>query len=643
MNRKKIIKLTAGIFAAVSVMMTFTGCNGNTESSIAEESPIVTEAVTEKNETVKKEYSVTQLCEGRSFDNIKSLQTCGENIYVYEQKSGVVEKEIARVIDASSGEVSDLDLSAVDYMYIQYMANDSESVCVTYCDNEGVQKMCSADIESGKINADISLPDDTSLYALRSDDEGNFTALDKVYGDDFQHTVFSVYDSKTLEKISETDITPVLSSPASESVIDAILFPDALYVFSVDYRQDYTTVPYLYKIDLNGTHGEPMDYVTIEFEERKGNFIDIYKSESGNLCAVSTDDYAEYYVYEFKNPDENKPDVHTVKLPKNGNFIGTFQYPGYDFTCITSSGVTGYKFADNKCEVVLSFGKELDTGLKDVFTVSSSGNTVCMYSVANAESGRAVTSVSRDGNVNFSTELTAGQGYASAFCTASDGYIIYSETYDPGVVKETASGFNTAYIFHILDEKGNPKSSFKVDSINDYGDAVIQDICSDSQNNICMLFQEFTGGSVSTVLYVTDRGGKVLNTIKSTEQGLLMSDLVVSGDDVYAVCSDSEGETVAVKVDVSSGKLSEPKSLQLSDSAVVISGSGKSDIYYTDENKIFGYSFDTDSSEEMIDFSAVPGMYDIIETYVFNDTSILCSEYNSETGQTGVICVEEKK
>ncbi|MDD6081845.1 MAG: hypothetical protein PUB89_03220 [Oscillospiraceae bacterium] len=643
MNRKKIIKLTAGIFAAVSVMMTFTGCNGNTESSIAEESPIVTEAVTEKNETVKKEYSVTQLCEGRSFDNIKSLQTCGENIYVYEQKSGVVEKEIARVIDASSGEVSDLDLSAVDYMYIQYMANDSESVCVTYCDNEGVQKMCSADIGSGKINADISLPDDTSLYALRSDDEGNFTALDKVYGDDFQHTVFSVYDSKTLEKISETDITPVLSSPASESVIDAILFPDALYVFSVDYRQDYTTVPYLYKIDLNGTQGEPMDYVTIEFEERKGNFIDIYKSESGNLCAVSTDDYAEYYVYEFKNPDENKPDVHTVKLPKNGNFIGTFQYPGYDFTCITSSGVTGYKFADNKCEVVLSFGKELDTGLKDVFTVSSSGNTVCMYSVANAESGRAVTSVSRDGNVNFSTELTAGQGYASAFCTASDGYIIYSETYDPGVVKETASGFNTAYIFHILDEKGNPKSSFKVDSINDYGDAVIQDICSDSQNNICMLFQEFTGGSVSTVLYVTDRGGKVLNTIKSTEQGLLMSDLVVSGDDVYAVCSDSEGETVAVKVDVSSGKLSEPKSLQLSDSAVVISGSGKSDIYYTDENKIFGYSFDTDSSEEMIDFSAVPGMYDIIETYVFNDTSILCSEYNSETGQTGVICVEEKK
>lgn len=643
MNRKNIIKQTAGIFAAVSVMMTFTGCNGKSESSIAEESTVVTEAVTEKNETVKKEYSVTQLCEGRSFDNIKSLQTCGDNIYVYEQKSGVVEKEIAKVIDASSGEVSDLDLSALDYMYIQYMANDSESVCVTYCDNEGIQKMCSADIGSGKINADISLPDDTSLYALRSDDEGNFTALDKVYGDDLPHTLFTVYDSKTLEKISETDITPVLSSPASESVIDAILFADTLYVFSVDYRQDYTTVPYLYKIDLNGTHGEPMDYVTIEFEERKGNFIDIYRAENGNLCAVSTEDYAEYYVYEFNDSDGNKPDVHTVKLPKNGNFIGTFQYPGYDFTCITSSGVTGYTFADNKYEVVLSFGKELDTGLKDVFTVSSSGNTVCMYSVANAESGRAVTSVSRDGSVNFSTELPANQGYASAFCTASDGYIIYSETYDPGAVKETASGFNTAYIFHILDEKGNPKSSFKVDSINDYGDAVIQDICSDSQNNICMLFQEFTSGSVSTVLYITDRGGKVLNTIESTEQGLFMSDLVVSGDAVYAVCSDSEGKTVAVKVDVSSGKLSEPKSLQLSDSAVVISGSGESDIYYTDENKIFGYSFDTDSREELIEFSAVPGMYDIIETYVFDDTAFICSEYNSETGQTGVICVEEKK
>lgn len=643
MNRKNIIKQTAGIFAAVSVMMMFTGCNGKTESSISEYSTVVTDAVTEKNEAVKKEYTVTPLGEEHSFDNIKSLQSCGDNIYVYEQKSGVVEKEIARVIDASSGEVSDLDLSALDYMYIQYMANDSESVCVTYCDNEGVQKLCSADIGSGKINADISLPDETSLYALRSDDEGNFTALDKVYGDDLPHTLFTVYDSKTLGKISETDITPILSSPDSESVIDAILFPDALYVFSVDYLQDYTTVPRLYKIDLNGIHGEPLDYVTIEIEDRKGSFLDIYKSESGNLCVVSTEDYAEYYVYEFKNPDENKPDVHTVKLPKSANFIGTFQYPGYDFTCITSSGVTGYTFSDNKYDVVLSFGKELDTGLKDVFTVSSSGNTVCMYSVVNAESGRAVTSVSREGSVNFSTELPAAQGYASAFCTASDGYIIYSETYDPGAVKETASGFNTAYIFHILDEKGNPKSSFKVDGINDYGDAVIQDICSDSKNNICMLFQEFTSESVSTVLYVTDRGGKVLNTIESTEQGLFMSDLVVSGDDVYAVCSDSEGETVAVKVDISSGKLSEPKSLQLSDSAVVISGSGESDIYYTDDNKIFGYSFDTDSREELIEFSAVPGEYDIIETYVFEDTAFLCSEYNSETGQTGIICVEEKK
>ena len=61
MNRKKIIKLTAGIFAAVSVMMTFTGCNSKTESSIAEESPIVTEAVTEKNETVKKEFCYSAL------------------------------------------------------------------------------------------------------------------------------------------------------------------------------------------------------------------------------------------------------------------------------------------------------------------------------------------------------------------------------------------------------------------------------------------------------------------------------------------------------------------------------------------------------------------------------------------------------
>ena len=100
---------------------------------------------------------------------------------------------------------------------------------------------------------------------------------------------------------------------------------------------------------------------------------------------------------------------------------------------------------------------------------------------------------------------------------------------------------------------------------------------------------------------------------------------------------------MAVKVDISSGKLSEPKSLQLSDSAVVISGSGESDIYYTDDNKIFGYSFDTDSREELIEFSAVPGEYDIIETYVFEDTAFLCSEYNSETGQTGIICVEEKK
>ena len=65
--------------------------------------------------------------------------------------NGAVQKEVSVLINSSSAESRDVDLSAVDYLYIQYMAGNEKNICMTYCDNENNLKMCLMDIETGKL------------------------------------------------------------------------------------------------------------------------------------------------------------------------------------------------------------------------------------------------------------------------------------------------------------------------------------------------------------------------------------------------------------------------------------------------------------------------------------------------------------
>lgn len=640
MKKTDMVKRTAGIFALAAVMFSFSGCDSNVpqQSSNSESSvSIQDDSVKQQEETYG--LKMTPVGADHVFDNIKSLQYSGENIYVYEQSSGVVQKEISTDINISESQSRDVDISAIDYLYIQYMARNEKELCMTYCDNENNLRICLIDIETGKLIADNPISIDEQIFSLRTDSNGNFTAVKNVYTDTGITYRYSVLDARDLTVISETDFSEKFIASENEIVTEAFSLQDgSIIFFTADYKPDFSIEEFFYRINPDGEAG----FTAKKIENQEGHPAGMYAHENGSICVCTTDDYSEYFVYEIDSKTGETKDVYTLDAGSDSKIISGFMLDGYDLTYISSAGVTGYSFKDGRKDVVLEFGKDLDPALRDSFTASSYGDSAYMYLVTNVESGRLVTSVNKDGKTEFSTELPTTLGYVSMFGTAPDGTVIYSETYDPGQKKETSTGFNMAYKFHVLDKKASPKSSFSIDEIDSLGDAVIQSIDIAENGDVYMLFQTFVDNVIGTRIYVTDKNGKILNRYILDSQSCYITDVVLSESGNYALCLDADNKTCYFRLDPEKPVIKdEYETLDISGSVAVLRGSGNCDVYFRDENRIFGYSLADRKETDILDLSELAGQTAVSEVYVINDSRIVCSTYDSETGETGVVILEK--
>ncbi len=634
MKKKDMIKIIAGLFAAVTVMASFSSCSGNDSSSVSEhKESSVSDSEADEPETVR-ELTALPVGTEHDYENIRTLQTAGDNIYIFEQKNEVVQRELSVMVSVHDRTKSDFSLEAADYSYIQYMAiNDNRTVMI-YCDDDNRQRMCSIDAETGKAVSDVEISGDVNYSNIRSDGNGNFTVIKNDYTGDLAEIHLEWFDGDTLESVKDINLSGGILKSDSEAVIDAFACPDgSAYIFGINYTPDFRTEPSLYKLDSEGN----LLWAKTDFDDWDEHFTGIYMGVNGNLCVATTLDYSEYYVRETDCETAELIEKHTINIPKFSNFISSLMLPGYDFTYISTAGVTGYNFKTGESETVLSFGEDLDPGLKDSFTASSCGDRIYFYSIANAESGRTVTAAGADGKTVYSRELDATYGYASAFCAAEDGTVVYAETYDPGGKKETSSGFNTAYIFHILDEKGNPKSSFKINEIDEYGDASIQKIAFGSDGNLYMLFQTFDNENIGTVVYVTDRSGKIIKKYDSTKQGFVITTLLVSSSGEKAVCIKGGEDGTTVVSFSPDGTLKEEFTVVLDDSDSILNGKGEHDLYWRSGDVIYGCGNGSDEADVIADLSGVlTGINDI---YIDSESRFICSTYDSETGETGVSAV----
>ncbi len=631
MKKSGMIRLLAGISAAALMASSFTGCDrGKTPESGSEPSSPASPSVTEKTEERTQDISAVNVGSGHDFEIVKSVQPCGDSIYVFEQMNGSFQKETSVLAYFDTKKTSEISLEAMEYGYIQSVAAGKNNLGFVYNDEFNMQQIAAIDYETGEVKARAEIPEENyTLVAFRNDGFGHYTVLKTVYDDGGPTAFFEVYDEDTLKLVNSVNFTEKLSLDDEMGILDAMADSDgSVYVTAVRYSMDLNMKSYLYKTDRDGN----LIFRREDFTEKDGFFAGMYFSEKGKMCLGMTSDYSEFFVHEIDSETGTSSAVHNIKTPGFINYISTLNVPGYDFTYISSSGIRGCRFDSDKTDVVMNFGVDLDSALKESFAAASDGNRFFMYSVTAAESATTVTAFDANGNEKLNAELQTTLGYTSEYCTSPDGTIVYSETYDPGAESETESKINNAYIFHVLNADGTPKSSFKIDELNTMGESVIQKMRFDKDGNIYMLFQTFRKNTLDTLVYVTDKNGNIKSKAEGGKQSVYITELLVSEKASRAVCMDENGETIIMSLDAESGKLSEEFRLTLEDDAYFVEGSGKYDLCYRIGETVMGYSAAEQKSYEIMNLAGTADGAG--EIFVESDNKIICSAYDSETGET---------
>lgn len=641
MKKESIIKSMAVLISAAMLSVSFYGCqkdSGSEENDSSSETTSVINSDETEQEIPDYRYDVTPIGTDKTFENIESIQYAGGKITVFEQPGGSFVKEYAQIIDVSSKQVREVNLSAIEYLSIQFMVMDNGKLYTAYADKDNNQRLCILDSVTGQITADVNVPEGESVSGLRADSEGGFTAIKSRYTEDGKDTYAVRFNSETLETVEEIKLSGDIISSDSVEVIELFRTDDGSYfVYAVDYGMDFKVMPHFYGIDKDGK----AFFMRDDFENWDGYFVGTAIADNGNILLCATSDYIVYHVYEIDCKTGRTVSEKEMNTGKASTFFSGLSIPGYDLVYITSSAIMGYSFETQKSEAVVRFGSDLDSALNSAYNISSYNNELFLYNISYVDSGRTATVLDRNGKIMSDNELPVTKGYASKFCTASDGTIYYSETYDPFNDTETVSGYNMAYIFHVIDPSGKHTDTFTIDEIDNYGDAVISNLETDEEGNLYMCFQIFSTDGISSVLYKTDTHGKILNKFYDAEEVSVVGDIIFTEDKDYVIYQDQKGSVSAAELDYSNDSYKKTE-ITYDENATIIGGDSGYDFYYKTDEKIFGHSIAENKSKGVADFSSDDlSDIDVNEIYAISEDEFLCSTYNSETGESGVVMISK--
>ncbi|MBP0961273.1 MAG: hypothetical protein J5864_03945 [Oscillospiraceae bacterium] len=288
--------------------------------------------------------------------------------------------------------------------------------------------------------------------------------------------------------------------------------------------------------------------------------------------------------------------------------------------------------------MVLKFGEDLDPLLKNVFTATSHGDQLYLYTLASIESGRTVTAAGSDGGEIFTADLTTDTGYASAFCAAPDGSVYYCETYDQP--DENGSSANV-YRFHVLDSTGNAKRIFTIDELKEASNGNVISMRFGGDGNLYLLVQTYNLGYPYTTIYVTDTEGNLKGKFSGEKEQLVITEMLVTSEAQRAVCINADSDYVIVNLDLEKQLMTEEFRLTQEDSMAedIVCGTGEYDLYYIREKTVYGYNA-ADGSETAI-VSVDSDDVEPIVTFVDSGKRALCTTYDQETGKTGVSIFEK--
>lgn len=563
-------------------------------------------------------------------DYIMDMQSSNNNLYICGQSISDMDLANFYNLDPDKKEIEEFSLEKSTYPSSFLYKNGS--FYTTAIDSDGKSVVYVHD-SSKKCIATINISDSTNkmVTGIACGTDGNvYVETVTSQGMSMSNEIY-VYgmDGKELNHISLDDVCGKGNGMSLYTVLIADdqnnLYTARLDINMVTGGFDNTVI---YKLNSSlEKQFEINDFTDL------GTLSNLFLRQDGKVVAVGTTEDRKMCNINVLDADSGETseryEIDTASVVFQGRNEGEFIY-------YNQEGIYAYSLTDQSSSEIYSIlSKEAPEGFKQgqVGVAVDDGNIV-LYTVPADAGLYNICVTDNTGTVTNTLPLKASSNsVVDKFFVSPEDIIYYSETeYSSGrsqasddEQEETGSTLR----IHSMDKTGNELSAFDVQSfaVDQYPN--LTDIAVDRDKNIYLLINSEKFDNENG-LYVYDKDGNQLQFNTDEKISDIRSMITDKNGRVFAQISDDSSDQSIVPLDVS-GKPGEPveTGFLLNDDAMVLSGDSKYDLYYTDNNSVYGYNFDTNKSSEIINWidSDIISHYDRF-TVVDSDT-LACIESNT--------------
>lgn len=635
--------------AAASLMMTsITGCDDN--GRIGEESQLHTSLPEKQN---VENYSTKSLGMPQDINYAQSIHYSNGNIYVSGYRTSLEISEYSKMLNIKTFESEEFTFD-FPINYINKVLMDKENIYVSYTDEDYNTIFSSVDRKTGKELIRNKIDDFCNIKDIFSDNQGNICTLninqDSVFNDPSSESILSIYN-KDLTLKETVNLNQKLGLQENEQITRII--PDgrkSYYAVSCCNAQPFTSSTMteiktkLYKF----SDDYKIQFETENFgEDDTGSGIsDCFMTSDGNLYAAFFTNNLSRKILHIDELDGNV--IDSYEIPDAAVFFGSTDEYDVIYQTFNNEGLYGYNFQTGESSMLFTYDEELGAEFSNITSYSICGDNMLVNTENSDDNSISIFVMDETGKVNNEIRLTSQN---------KDGYIenIHVSGTDQIYCFESAEirsddndlSYIKSYTVDKFDSSGKLLDRMDLsDELGNENQIFVEDIITDNDDDIFILYQRETEEDSRTLLTVIDKNGNIKNTSPLSEslENIKMASLT---DGTVCVVGVKDKKIFISKIDENNGMVIEEE-IQAqteaisTENCVIYQGDEKYNFYYKTDNILYGYSLKSDESTEVFDIEKINWDIDVQTLYPINESRIICMGFSNDACDTEQIYIVDK-
>ena len=634
MKKARIIQRTLSTFLAAAMLATLASCNAKLPGSKN------SAEMTNQPRQIVNYYTSELLNKPADLGYIRNVFASGEKLYLYGQKSSDSAELISGLYNMAENKVEDVTIEGIDPDMISTLSVVGDRIVVLYSEPDTYKpKMALLDAATYKKVAEKDMQNDGYIESVTSDASGDIVAVQAVWGMNGGQYFIKTFDQKTLEEKSSINISEGCKLTENSYLSGAVFNEDgSFYTLIIDYDMENKeeTKCRLIKFAADGS----LAYENADLLDLQGGGM-LLKMKNGSICVMSSVDEENFFFNEIDGETGAVKERYEMKLGRQFYGICLNCGPDADFCYTTEDTLYKVDIASGKPEKIATFGSDLPESYKNVYQMVYSGGKILFFGRSYGDSYDCLFEIDKTGAVKNSIPLSTGDDESNLYTLKPDsegnmyGLIC---TYKESEDEEGNFNYKEIYSMAKFNESGFTGEKFDLETGED-GESknrYFHDFSFTSSGDIAVLVNEYDdmAGEGSSYVAVYDTSGKFKSKIEDDSIDYINSYVATSAGD-YIIFYGKKGKTSYAAVE--DGKLGEINGDDLpADMNEIMESDGNYDFCFTTSEGIYGFTKADKKVTEIVNWIDSDIIYNVNNSAIIDDETILCQAYDYETGEPQV-------